>query len=480
MDVGAEARSGRGPSPPPRSSARDGTQPDQMTPPWTAISVKAWPGASANRKAATGLGAEEIGSSNRRRPRQGPIQASRGRRSSARLASGPPAARSTPVVRIIGGCGSRRPEAFAIRQAKCRFCIQDGRRSGSKGLSPCAKREAPVIRQAFPFCEGDLLQRLRRKGPSPDSGRSVRRACSVPLEPPGLAEYHIFSGQTLFPSLPDRGRRARTSPLMRGTMRMDIEKFTERARGFLQAAQTIAIREYHQRVTPEHLLKALLDDEQGAAAGLIRAAGGDPGRRRSNPWMRRSAAIPKVSGRWRVRPAAIHAGHRPRAGCRAADADAEGWRQNSWRRTACWWRSPRATRPAGRALRAANADATEAGEAAVADAAQAAAPWSSQNAEDQFDALKKYARDLTALAREGQARSGDRPRRGDPPHHPGAGAAHQEQSGADRRARRRQDRHRGRPGAAHRPRRRAGGAEGPRRVMALDLGSHGGRREISR
>ena len=41
---------------------------------------------------------------------------------------------------------------------------------------------------------------------------------------------------------------------------MDIEKFTERARGFLQAAQTIAIREYHQRVTPEHLLKALLDD----------------------------------------------------------------------------------------------------------------------------------------------------------------------------------------------------------------------------
>lgn len=56
---------------------------------------------------------------------------------------------------------------------------------------------------------------------------------------------------------------------------MDIEKFTERARGFLQAAQTIAIREFHQRLTPEHLLKALLDDEEGAASGLIRAAGGD-------------------------------------------------------------------------------------------------------------------------------------------------------------------------------------------------------------
>ena len=54
---------------------------------------------------------------------------------------------------------------------------------------------------------------------------------------------------------------------------MDIEKFTERARGFLQAASTIAIREFHQRITPEHLLKAMLDDEEGAAAGLIRSAG---------------------------------------------------------------------------------------------------------------------------------------------------------------------------------------------------------------
>ena len=56
---------------------------------------------------------------------------------------------------------------------------------------------------------------------------------------------------------------------------MDIEKFTDRAKGFLQAAQTIAIREFHQQLTPEHLLKALLDDDEGAAAGLIRAAGGD-------------------------------------------------------------------------------------------------------------------------------------------------------------------------------------------------------------
>ena len=57
---------------------------------------------------------------------------------------------------------------------------------------------------------------------------------------------------------------------------MDFEKFTDRARGFIQAAQTIAVREHHQRIAPAHLLKALLDDDQGMAAGLVKAAGGDP------------------------------------------------------------------------------------------------------------------------------------------------------------------------------------------------------------
>ncbi len=56
---------------------------------------------------------------------------------------------------------------------------------------------------------------------------------------------------------------------------MDFEKLTDRARGFLQAAQTIAVREHHQRITPAHYAKALLDDEQGMAVGLINAAGGD-------------------------------------------------------------------------------------------------------------------------------------------------------------------------------------------------------------
>ncbi|KPF64169.1 Clp protease ClpB [alpha proteobacterium AAP81b] len=57
---------------------------------------------------------------------------------------------------------------------------------------------------------------------------------------------------------------------------MNIEKFSDRAKGFLQSAQTVAIRMNHQRVAPEHLLKALLEDEEGMAAGLIRAAGGQP------------------------------------------------------------------------------------------------------------------------------------------------------------------------------------------------------------
>ncbi|OIQ27300.1 MAG: ATP-dependent chaperone ClpB [Alphaproteobacteria bacterium MedPE-SWcel] len=56
---------------------------------------------------------------------------------------------------------------------------------------------------------------------------------------------------------------------------MDLNKFTERARGFVQAAQTIALREGHQRLSPEHILKALLDDDQGMATNLISRAGGD-------------------------------------------------------------------------------------------------------------------------------------------------------------------------------------------------------------
>ena len=76
---------------------------------------------------------------------------------------------------------------------------------------------------------------------------------------------------------------------------MNLEKYTERARGFVQAAQSLALREGHQQFTPEHLLKVLLDDEEGLAAGLIDRAGGN-----SREALRQVelalAKLPKVEG----------------------------------------------------------------------------------------------------------------------------------------------------------------------------------------
>ena len=76
---------------------------------------------------------------------------------------------------------------------------------------------------------------------------------------------------------------------------MDMEKFTERSRGFMQAAQTIAIREGNQRVVPEHLLKALMDDDQGFATNLINKSGGDARAVRQSADAA-VAKLPKVSG----------------------------------------------------------------------------------------------------------------------------------------------------------------------------------------
>ncbi|MEM1372515.1 MAG: Clp protease N-terminal domain-containing protein, partial [Pseudomonadota bacterium] len=56
---------------------------------------------------------------------------------------------------------------------------------------------------------------------------------------------------------------------------MNFENYTDRAKGFVQSAQSLALREGHQQFSTEHLLKVLLDDEEGLAAGLINKAGGD-------------------------------------------------------------------------------------------------------------------------------------------------------------------------------------------------------------
>src|SRR5450631_4224153 len=76
---------------------------------------------------------------------------------------------------------------------------------------------------------------------------------------------------------------------------MDFEKYTERARGFVQAAQNLALREGHQQFTPEHVLKVLLDDEEGLASGLIRKAGGRP-EEALTAAAQALAKMPKVSG----------------------------------------------------------------------------------------------------------------------------------------------------------------------------------------
>src|SRR5918994_5555262 len=76
---------------------------------------------------------------------------------------------------------------------------------------------------------------------------------------------------------------------------MKIERYTERAQGFLQAAQAIAMREGHPQFTPEHVLKALLDDPEGLAAGLIDRSGGNS-RQALQGVEAALGKMPKVSG----------------------------------------------------------------------------------------------------------------------------------------------------------------------------------------
>jgi len=177
---------------------------------------------------------------------------------------------------------------------------------------------------------------------------------------------------------------------------MDIEKFTERARGFLQAAQTIAIREFHHQLTPEHLLKALLDDEEGAAAGLIRAAGGDDKAARTALELE-IGKLPKVSGSGASQPQATPGLVRV---LDAAERAAEKAGDEYVAQDRLLLALAAGDGAAAKVLRSAGAT-PQALEKAVADIRKGR-KVTSQNAEANFDALKKYARDVTALAREGK------------------------------------------------------------------------------
>ena len=109
---------------------------------------------------------------------------------------------------------------------------------------------------------------------------------------------------------------------------MDFEKFSDRLKGFVQSAQTVAIREGNPQITPEHLLKVLLDDPEGLAAGLIAKAGGRP---EGGAGARRGGARQAAQGVGRRGSSAYGAGTRPRARPGGAVVD-QGRRQLRHRR----------------------------------------------------------------------------------------------------------------------------------------------------
>ena len=176
---------------------------------------------------------------------------------------------------------------------------------------------------------------------------------------------------------------------------MNLEKFTERSRGFIQAAQTIAMREGHQRVVPEHLLKTLMDDDQGLASNLIKRAGGEPARVVEAV----DAAIGKIA--------------------RVSGGDGQVYVDTSLVRVLD--EAEKLARKAGdsfvpverilMALAMVNTKAKDALDAGAVTAQKLNAAINdirkgrtadSANAEEGYDALKKYARDLTEAAERGK------------------------------------------------------------------------------
>ncbi len=177
---------------------------------------------------------------------------------------------------------------------------------------------------------------------------------------------------------------------------MDIAKFTERAQGFIQAAGTIAIRDYHQRLTAEHLLKALLDDPEGAASGLIRAAGGDPARVKSAVEAE-LGKLPRVEGSGAGQPQADPDFVRV---LDAAQTEAERAGDSFVAQDRLLAALAAHRGAAGRALRDGGANPQSITRAI--EAVRKGRRVDSAGAEATFDALKKYARDVTEVARSGK------------------------------------------------------------------------------
>ncbi|RYM14517.1 ATP-dependent chaperone ClpB [Sphingobium cupriresistens] len=179
---------------------------------------------------------------------------------------------------------------------------------------------------------------------------------------------------------------------------MNLEKFTDRAKGFLQSAQTVAIRMSHQRIGPDHLLKALLEDSEGMASGLIKAAGGS-----AQVALRdidaALAKVPVVSGSGAQQTPGLDndavrvLDSAEQVAAKAGDSFVTVERLLLALTLAT-------TTTAGKALAAAGVKA-EALNAAI-NALRGGRTADTAGAEDRYDALKKFARDLTEAARAGK------------------------------------------------------------------------------
>ena len=178
---------------------------------------------------------------------------------------------------------------------------------------------------------------------------------------------------------------------------MDFEKYTERSRGFVQAAQTLAQRSGHQRLTPEHLLKVLLDDPEGLAGNLLRAAGGDP-----------KAALAAVDAELGKQPKIEGSGAgqvylAPELARLFEQAETLAEKAGdsfvTAERLLLALALAKGT-PAAKALAAGGAT-PQALNSAINDLRKGRSA-DSATAESGYDALKKYARDLTEVAREGK------------------------------------------------------------------------------
>ncbi len=179
---------------------------------------------------------------------------------------------------------------------------------------------------------------------------------------------------------------------------MNLEKFTDRAKGFLQAAQTVAIRNSHQHIGPEHLLKALLEDSEGMASGLIDRAGGNA-QFAASEVDKALAKIPAVSGGGAQQTPGLNndavrvLDQAEQLATKAGDSYVPVQRIVQALALA-------GSTAAGQALKAANVDA-KALEAAIQEVTGGRAAHSA-SAEESYEALDKYARNLTQAARDGK------------------------------------------------------------------------------